>query len=119
GRALVRGHAAVITLALAPFIAACAYDPGQQGLAPAIPGEANASSSAPAPIDPAATAETQALFRNLRALAPDAVLFGHEHDLAYGTKWRDEPGRSDVLETAGDYPSVYGWEVEGLFSNWP
>jgi mannan endo-1,4-beta-mannosidase len=71
------------------------------------------------PIDAEATAEARALFRNLRAIAPEALLFGHEHDLAYGTKWSDVAGRSDVLETAGDYPAVYGWEVEGLFAGWP
>jgi mannan endo-1,4-beta-mannosidase len=68
----------------------------------------------PAPIDPAATGETRALFVNLRRLAGKALLFGHQDDLAYGVQWFNEPGRSDVKETAGSYPAVYGWDVGGL-----
>jgi hypothetical protein len=59
-------------------------------------------------------AETRALFVNLRRLAGDAVLFGHQDDLAYGTRWRADAGRSDVQETAGSYPAVYGWELGDL-----
>jgi mannan endo-1,4-beta-mannosidase len=56
---------------------------------------------------------------NLKRLAPTAVLFGHESDLAYGVKWVNEPGRSDVKETAGSYPAVYGWDVNTLFAHRP
>jgi len=65
-------------------------------------------------VDRAATAETRALFVNLRRLASRAVLFGHQDDLAYGVQWFGEPGRSDVKETAGSFPAVYGWDVGGL-----
>ena len=68
----------------------------------------------PALVDPGATAETRALFVNLRRLAGKAVLFGHQDDLAYGVHWFNQPGRSDVKETAGSYPAVYGWDVGGL-----
>ncbi len=67
-------------------------------------------------VDPDATAETRALFVNLRKLAPDHVLFGHQDDLAYGVTWKREDGRSDVKETAGSFPAVYGWEI-GDFEN--
>lgn len=73
---------------------------------------------APKPLGPAAemvdgraTNETRALFANLRLVAHDHVLFGHQDDLAYGVHWAAEPGRSDVKESAGDYPAVYGWEL--------
>jgi len=79
----------------------------------ASPGPAPAS--APGPVDRNATPETRALFENLRRLAPNGVLFGHENDLAYGVTWRNEAGRSDVRETAGSYPAVYGWDVNTLF----
>ena len=36
------------------------------------------------PIDKNATAETKALYYNLRELAKTKVLYGHEDDLAYG-----------------------------------
>ena len=65
-------------------------------------------------VDQQATAETRALFANLRALAGTAVLFGHQDDLAYGYTWTGEDGRSDVKETAGAYPAVYGWDVARL-----
>ena len=65
-------------------------------------------------VDPHATPETRALFVNLRRLAGKALLFGHQDDLAYGVRWFAEPGRSDVKETAGSYPAVYGWDVGGL-----
>ncbi len=54
------------------------------------------------------------MFANLRRLAGKALLFGHQDDLAYGVQWSNQPGRSDVKETAGSYPAVYGWDVGGL-----
>lgn len=65
-------------------------------------------------VDPDATAETRALFENLRRVARDGVLFGHQDDLAYGVNWRNEPGRSDVREVTGSYPAVYGWDLGHL-----
>ncbi len=67
-----------------------------------------------APSDPNATAETRALFANLHRLAPQAILYGHQDDLAYGVSWWAEPGRSDVKEVTGSYPAVYGWELGKL-----
>src|SRR5256885_14969238 len=68
----------------------------------------------PAPIDPGATAETRSLFANLRRLTGKAVLFGHQDDLAYGVQWSNQPGRSDVKETAGSDPAGDRWGVGGL-----
>lgn len=65
-------------------------------------------------MDRRATTETRALFANLRVIARDHVLFGHQDDLAYGVHWSGEPGRSDVKESAGDYPAVYGWELSQI-----
>jgi mannan endo-1,4-beta-mannosidase len=75
-----------------------------------------ASAAAPqgGPVDARATRETRALFVNLRAQARQGVMFGHQDDLAYGHTWQNEPGRSDVKETAGSYPAVYGWDVSRL-----
>jgi len=84
------------------FVAAC------RGAAPRV------EPAGPAPIDHDATAETRALFVNLRRLAREHVLFGHQDDLAYGVLWSGEPGRSDVKEAAGSYPAVYGWDAGGL-----
>jgi len=62
-------------------------------------------------VDPDATEETKNLFKNLKELAPDALLFGHQNTLAYGVHWRDEPGRSDVKDVTGSYPAIYGWDA--------
>jgi mannan endo-1,4-beta-mannosidase len=87
--------------------------------APPSPSPATPAVQSSAPIDPHATAETRALFHNLRALARQHVLFGHQDDLAYGYDWVAEAGRSDVRESSGSYPAVYGWEVSGLETSSP
>ncbi len=61
-------------------------------------------------VDPAATTETRALYRNLKKIAPEKVLFGQQSATTRGRGWFMEPGRSDILEAAGDYPAVYGWD---------
>jgi len=65
-------------------------------------------------VDPQATPQTRALYQNLKELAPEALLFGHQDDLAYGVGWNRERGRSDVMEVTGAYPAVYGWELGDL-----
>jgi mannan endo-1,4-beta-mannosidase len=62
-------------------------------------------------VDSLATAETVALFEKLKSVSQQGVLFGHQDDLAYGIGWEAVPGRSDVKETCGDYPAVYGWDL--------
>lgn len=64
-------------------------------------------------IDPHATTETRALYRNLHSLQSN-VLFGHQDTLAYGVEWVDIPGKSDVHSVTGAYPAVYGWELGNL-----
>jgi mannan endo-1,4-beta-mannosidase len=66
------------------------------------------------PIDENATTETVALYNNLKELAKTNILYGHQDDLAYGYSWWAESGRSDVKESTGSYPAVYGWELGDL-----
>jgi mannan endo-1,4-beta-mannosidase len=63
--------------------------------------------------DPAATAETQALYRNLHKLAQEGVLFGHQDTLAYGVGWKADPNKldSDVYRVCGKFPAVFGWDI--------
>lgn len=42
------------------------------------------------------------------------IMFGHQDDTFYGHTWHGTRGRSDVLETAGDYPAVMGFDLGGL-----
>jgi mannan endo-1,4-beta-mannosidase len=67
--------------------------------------------------DQHATAETKALYQNLKTLSAKGYLFGHQDDLAYGVNWRYEKDRSDVKEVCGDYPGIYGWDLGGLEKN--
>jgi mannan endo-1,4-beta-mannosidase len=62
-------------------------------------------------VDKSATPETVALFESLMDISRQGTLFGHQDDLAYGVHWKREEGRSDVLESGGAYPAVYGWDI--------
>ena len=68
-----------------------------------------------APADPKASKRTIALFDNLRNTKDNRILFGHQDDLAYGVYWRSEEGRSDVQETCGKFPAVFGWDLGSRF----
>jgi mannan endo-1,4-beta-mannosidase len=63
------------------------------------------------PIDKGATKKTRFLLHTLHSMAENGVMFGHQDDQAYGVGWRAEDGRSDVLETTGQYPAVHGWDL--------
>jgi mannan endo-1,4-beta-mannosidase len=63
------------------------------------------------PIDRDATPATVALYRSLQALQGTKVLFGHQDDLACGTGWAAEAGRSDVKEVTGAHPAVHGFDL--------
>jgi hypothetical protein len=67
-----------------------------------------------APIDRHATRETVSLLKNLHALQKEGVMFGHQDALAYGYNWKYQEGRSDVKETSGQYPAVYGYDLGHL-----
>ncbi len=67
--------------------------------------------------DKKATKETQKLYANLWKLLAKGIMFGHQDDLAYGVNWRMQEGRSDVKETAGDFPAVFGWDVMHMESD--
>lgn len=66
------------------------------------------------PVDKKATQETFNLFRNLQKGLQKGILFGHQDDMAYGVNWEYQNGRSDVKETAGEYPGLFGWELGGI-----
>lgn len=54
------------------------------------------------------------LLHRLRVLQEQGCMFGHQDDPFYGIGWAYENGRSDVLETCGDYPAVMGFELGGI-----
>lgn len=66
------------------------------------------------PIDKNATAETKALFQNLKRLSENHTLFGHQSATEYGRGWSNEEDRSDVKSVCGSHPAVIGVEMSGL-----
>ncbi len=54
------------------------------------------------------------LLEKLKAAKGEGLLFGHQDDLAYGIGWKYVDGESDTKRTAGDYPSLFGWELGGI-----
>jgi len=65
-------------------------------------------------VDKNATFSTKALFNNMLSASKKGIMLGHQDDAAYGREWYNLPGRSDVKETAGDYPAVVGWELADI-----
>lgn len=57
------------------------------------------------------TAETEKLLHNLKAVAEDGFMFGHQDDPLYGVTWEGDSGRSDVRSVTGDYPAVMGFDI--------
>ncbi|MDD3320981.1 MAG: glycosyl hydrolase [Paludibacter sp.] len=62
-------------------------------------------------VDENATAKTRALFVNMKNNLDKGIMIAHQDDAAYGHDWYNVEGRSDVKETAGNYPAVFGWEL--------
>ena len=63
-------------------------------------------------VDPNATPETKALYRNLKSLSDHHILFGHQDALAYGVGRRDNKNSfSDVKDITGAFPAIYGWDI--------
>jgi mannan endo-1,4-beta-mannosidase len=66
------------------------------------------------PIDVKATAETKALYKNLKNLSKKHTLFGHQHATEYGHGWSGDKNRSDVKSVTGAHPAVIGVDFSGL-----
>lgn len=60
---------------------------------------------------PATTAAQQLRERLANLTDSAAVAFGHHDDPVYGHTWCGDTGRSDVLETAGEYPAAMSWDM--------
>lgn len=58
--------------------------------------------------------QSQSLLLRLQNLRNKGYMYGHQDDTFYGLKWQWEAGRSDILETVGDYPAVMGFDLGGI-----
>lgn len=65
-------------------------------------------------VDPLATKETKALFKNLKHLSKNHSLFGHQHATEYGHGWSGDENRSDVKSVTGSHPAVIGVDISGF-----
>ena len=54
------------------------------------------------------------LLDRLKKLQKRGIMLGHQDDPVYGTTWKWEEGKSDVLLTTGDYPAVMGFDLGKL-----
>lgn len=57
---------------------------------------------------------SQGLLERLQQLQERGIMVGHQDDPMYGTTWKWDEGRSDVLLTVGDYPAVMGFDLGKL-----
>ncbi len=64
-------------------------------------------------VDTLASAETIALYNNLKTFTQDKILFGHQATTSYGVGWNEDGfgNKSDIKEVCGDFPAVYGWDI--------
>lgn len=65
---------------------------------------------APQENEPSTPAQ-QLITRLQNVVDSGKYIFGHADDTAYGHTWEYEPGRSDVMEVAGDYPGLINWDL--------
>lgn len=54
------------------------------------------------------------LMNRLERLQEKGIMVGHQDDPVYGTTWKWDEGKSDVLFTTGDYPAVMGFDLGKL-----
>ena len=51
------------------------------------------------------------LKNRLQKIMDKGIMVGHQDDPMYGTTWKWDLGKSDVLLTTGDYPAVMGFDL--------
>ena len=58
-----------------------------------------------------AMAQASQLKSRLLKIMDKGIMVGHQDDPEYGTTWKWDLGKSDVLLTTGDYPAVMGFDL--------
>lgn len=61
--------------------------------------------------DTGRTQRTENLLANLKQIAAQGYLFGHQDDPMYGVGWVGDSARSDVKSVCDDYPAVMGFDL--------
>ncbi len=66
-------------------------------------------------VDEHATAETRSLFAYLKNISGDHLLFGHQNSTTRGATITQNNGtQSDVFNSVGAFPAVYGWDTNSI-----
>src|ERR1035437_6816116 len=65
------------------------------------------------PADAKATKATVDLSKKIVSTITKGIMIGHQDDLVYGHSWNVD-GVSDVKQTVGDFPAVFGWELADI-----
>ncbi len=65
----------------------------------------------PGLIDPLATPRTKYLYTNLEQGCGRRLIFGMHDATGYGVGWKGDDDRSDIKSVCGDYPGLYGWDM--------
>lgn len=71
----------------------------------------SATNTADTVADSVATPAKGLLQRLQKVQDSGLTIYGHDDDPVYGVNWFGDEGRSDVLETAGDYPGMMHWDL--------
>lgn len=61
--------------------------------------------------DKRASTELKSYYLKLCQRLNAGIMLGHQDDLAYGSMWYNEAGKSDVKSVCGKYPAVVGWDL--------
>ncbi len=94
--------------ALAVGLTGALAAPATAATAPAPPPETRTVSI----VDPDATAATRSLFTYLDDVRGEQVLVGHQHTTSFGLTIGEADGTtSDVQNTYGDFPALFGWDT--------
>ena len=76
------------------------------------------SASATNLVDSKATAETKALFENLKKIQETNILVGQHDATMYGHTWSGDENRSDIKDVCGSHPALIGFDF-ALITNKP
>ncbi len=80
----------------------------------ALPAGIDAVTGATEQVDNKVATPASVLQKRLRKLQKRGIMVGHQDDTMYGTTWKWEEGKSDVLLTVDDYPAVMGFDLGRL-----
>jgi len=70
------------------------------------------------PVDMNATAETKALYSNLKEIQGKNIMVGHHDATLYGHTWEGDENRSDIKDVCGSHPALIGFDF-ALITNKP